>query len=99
VVFVDHQAVVAEPIGEHEFVDIFLVELVADLRIESSIGDIDPLPLRSTRLSAITSGAAGRPLLLSDIRVLTKDLIALDGTVDDDVSDVNTTWPNSRAKD
>jgi hypothetical protein len=32
-----------------KFVDIFLVELVADLRIESSIGDIDPLPLRSTR--------------------------------------------------
>ena len=34
---------------------------------------------------------AVRPLLLSDIRVLT--LIALDGTVDDDVSDVDTTWP------
>src|SRR5580704_8211927 len=48
VVFVDDQAVVAEPIGEHEFVNIVLVELVADLRIEPSIGDIDPLPLRST---------------------------------------------------
>jgi hypothetical protein len=36
---------------------------------------------------------AVRPLLLSDIRNLANDLIALDGTVDDDVSDVNTAWP------
>src|SRR5258708_30197222 len=35
---------------------------------------------------------AVRPLLLSDIRNLAKDLIALDATVDDDVSDVNAAW-------
>src|SRR5258708_40067485 len=29
-----------------KFIDIFLAELVADLRIESSIGGIDPLPPR-----------------------------------------------------
>ena len=40
-----------------------------------------------------------RPLLLPDIRKLAKDLIALDGTVDDDVSDVIPRGPNSRAKD
>jgi hypothetical protein len=33
------------------------------------------------------------PLLLPDIGNLAKDLIALDGTVDDDVSDVNTARP------
>jgi hypothetical protein len=32
-----------------KFIDIFLAELVADLRIESSIGGIDPLPPRSIR--------------------------------------------------
>jgi hypothetical protein len=32
-----------------KFIDIFLVELVADLRIESSIAGIDPLPPRSIR--------------------------------------------------
>jgi hypothetical protein len=32
-----------------KFIDIFLAELVADLRIESSIGDIDPLPLGPSR--------------------------------------------------
>jgi len=46
---ITEHAVVAEPIGEHEFIDIFLVEFVANLRIESSIGDIDPLPLRPAR--------------------------------------------------
>jgi hypothetical protein len=47
-VFVDDQAVVAEPVSEREFIDIFFVEFVDDLRIESSIGDVDPPPLRST---------------------------------------------------
>jgi hypothetical protein len=32
-----------------KFIDIFLAELVADLRIESSIGGINPLPPRSIR--------------------------------------------------
>jgi hypothetical protein len=39
-------------------------------------------------------GLAGRPAPSSaDIRNLAKDPIALDGTVDDDVSDMNTAWP------
>jgi hypothetical protein len=36
---------------------------------------------------------AVRPLLLSDMGNFAKDLIAIDRTVDDDVSDVNTAWP------
>src|ERR1700716_4479366 len=36
---------------------------------------------------------AVRPLPLSNIRNLAKDLIALGGAVDDNVSDVNTAWP------
>ena len=36
---------------------------------------------------------AVRSLLLPDIRNPAKDLIAIDRTIDDDVSDVNTAWP------
>jgi hypothetical protein len=36
---------------------------------------------------------AVRSLLLPDIRNLAKDLIAIDRTIDDDVSDVNNAWP------
>jgi hypothetical protein len=36
---------------------------------------------------------AVRSLLLPDIRNLAKDLVAIDRTIDDDVSDVNTAWP------
>jgi hypothetical protein len=42
---------------------------------------------------------AVRPLLLSDMGNFAKDLIAIDRTVDDDESDVNTAWPEFACKD
>src|SRR6267154_2615670 len=48
-VFVNNESVKPKPVAKDELVDIFPVELVTPFRIETRIGDIDPLALRAIR--------------------------------------------------